>query len=327
MSAVDRARYLELKSQLDFRRSFAVTAAMIGVDVGLLAGGLWLVASGSTLYFLLAQPIFATLFFRSFGLLHEAGHGNCSSKRWLNTLTGSWASVWCFTPFYPWRDLHQKHHVWSGNADKDPTMRNLAKWRRAGRVPWPVRFGWRSWIPLAALAQHIVFWTYPLRLVREDREKLVPSAVAVLLLPVAYGGLYLAAPALFHPRNFALAFALYLVVEELVNVPHHVDLCTFDRRLALWEQAGATRSCYYPPGISEFFVLNFNFHVEHHFFPSLPWYRLRGARRLVKQALGDAYREAIGIRWNLAHRGAPFEDVVLGATDGQRNGLWTRTVP
>jgi fatty acid desaturase len=309
---VAREAYGRIKATLDFRRHYGVTAAMLAIDIALLGLGVSLVDRDSTLAFLLAQPIFATVFFRSFGLLHEAGHGNCSSKRWLNDLTGHWASILCFTPFLPWRDLHQKHHVWAGNAARDPTMRNLKVWREAGKVPWLVRFGWRSWIPLAALAQHVVFWSYPFRLVREDRSKLLPSAFSVLLLPAAYAAAYLAAPALFHPANFAPAFLIYLVAEELVNIPHHVDLCTFDGRLPLWAQAAATRSCYYPVGLSEFFVLNFNFHTEHHFFPSLPWYRLRRARPLVKAALGNAYHEAIGIRWNLAHRSESIERAVFG---------------
>lgn len=309
---MDRATYLRLKARLDFRRSYLVTLAMIGVDLGLFALGLWMIARGGTGWFLAAQPIFATVFFRSFGLLHEAGHGNCSSRRWLNSLTGHYASILCFIPFFPWKDLHQKHHVWAGNADRDPTMRNLKVWRDAGRVPWLVRFGWRSWVPLAALAQHVVFLAYPLRLVREDRSKIPEAAFSVLVLPLAYAGFYVVAPALFHPLNFAPALVLYLVAEELVNLPHHADLCTWPGRLPLWEQGKATRSCYYPPGVSEFFVLNFNFHTEHHFFPSLPWYRLRAARRLVKEALGAGYREAIGVAWNVNNRGADLQRLVAG---------------
>lgn len=307
-----RDAYLRIKAELDFERRYGITAAMLAIDVLLFAGGLWLVDRGAMWSFLVAQLMFATVFFRSFGLLHEAGHGNCSSQRWLNDLTGHWASIFCFTPFLPWRDLHQKHHVWTGNAARDPTMRNLRVWRSAGKVPLLVRLGWRTWIPLAAFAQHLVFWSYPFRLVREDRSKLLPNVCSVLLLPVAYATAYVAAPTLFLPVNFAIAFLLYLIVEELVNVPHHIDLCTFDGRLPLWAQAAATRSCYYPVGLSEFFVLNFNFHTEHHFFPSLPWHRLRRARPLLKAALGDAYHEAIGIAWNLANRGVSIERAVLG---------------
>jgi fatty acid desaturase len=81
-----------------------------------------------------------------------------------------------------------------------------------------------------------------------------------------------------------------------------VDRPTTDRKLPLWEQAHSTRSCYYPRGISEFLVLNFNFHIEHHLFPTLPWYRLRRARALVKPVLGDGYTEEVGVTWNLRRR-------------------------
>ena len=63
-------------------------------------------------------------------------------------------------------------------------------------------------------------------------------------------------------------------------------------------------------------VLNFNFHTEHHFFPSLPWYRLRAARKLVREALGAEYREAIGIAWNLRNRGSDLQSLLTGGWPG-----------
>jgi omega-6 fatty acid desaturase (delta-12 desaturase) len=72
--------------------------------------------------------------------------------------------------------------------------------------------------------------------------------------------------------------------------------------LPVWQQHMPTRTCDYPRGLSELLVLNFNFHVEHHVFPTLPWYRLRSARTLLKPALGTDYREAHGLRWHIQQR-------------------------
>jgi fatty acid desaturase len=202
--------------------------------------------------------------------------------------------------------------VWSGTADKDPTARNVLRWRTQKRLPWIVRAAWRTWIPLSALAQHFVFWSYPLVLLRESREKMRECLISVLLLPVTYLALYLLWPEVFHPRNFALAFVIYLFAEELVNAPHHLDLVHFHERLPLWEQWRAARSCYYPPLVSELLVLNFNFHVEHHLYPALPWYRLRRARRLVRPAVGDGYHESTGISWNLTNRSRDIQRMIIG---------------
>jgi acyl-lipid omega-6 desaturase (Delta-12 desaturase) len=62
--------------------------------------------------------------------------------------------------------------------------------------------------------------------------------------------------------------------------------------------------------VSELLVLNFNFHVEHHLFPSLPWYRLRKARRLVTAALAASYQECIGISWNLGNRTRSIDTII-----------------
>jgi fatty acid desaturase len=124
--------------------------------------------------------------------------------------------------------------------------------------------------------------------------------------------LWLVAPDVVAPSNWLLAVLLFLITEEVVNLPHHFDVSTFDGKLPIWEQYRATRSCYYPPVISELLVLNFNFHTEHHLFPSLPWYRLRGARSLLKQALGSRYQEAVGVEWNVQQRKRDLRAVVQG---------------
>ena len=57
--------------------------------------------------------------------------------------------------------------------------------------------------------------------------------------------------------------------------------------------------------------MKFNFHIEHHFFPSLPWFRLRRASHLLKQDLGDAYNESLGFDWSLENRKKDPEQVFL----------------
>lgn len=308
---ITREQYGALKSQLEFGGGLLASCAVLLLDLGLLFAWFALLEQGSTPAYLLSQLLLAIVFFHNFCLLHEAGHGSCSRKPWVNTLIGHYASVLCFLPFFPWRHFHQLHHVWAGNPDKDPTGKNVRKWRAAGRVPWIIRACWRSWIPLAALSQHFVYWAYPLTLLKEDRALVIRCAVSVAVLPLSYFGLYWLAPDLFRAGNVALAFVLYLFAAELVNVPHHVDQFRFSERLALWDQWKASRSCYYPVLISELLVLNFNFHVEHHMFPALPWFRLRKARTLVRAALGSNYQEAVGVRWNLQNRSRDMESLLL----------------
>lgn len=307
---MNREAYSAIKGQLDFRDDGWSSLAIIALDAGLLAAWWVLLQDGGVLAYVASQLLLALVMFHGFCLVHEAGHGNCSRKRWVNTLIGHYASVFCALPFFPWKHIHARHHVWAGNPDKDPSNDSVRRWRAKGRVPWIVRASWRTWLPLAAFSQMVVFWTYPIRLLREDREEIPRALFSVLFLPAAYATLYFVAPDIFQLRHFALGFLIYLFANELVNVPHHADLIAFSDRLPLWNQWQATRSCYYPLFVSELLVLNFNFHIEHHLFPALPWFRLRKARTLIRAALGDSYREAIGIRWNLANRGRDIESVL-----------------
>ena len=54
------------------------------------------------------------------------------------------------------------------------------------------------------------------------------------------------------------------------------------------------------------------FNVEDHLFPTLPWYRLRGARDMVRPALGAGYHQSRSIHWMLDRRRRPAEAVFLG---------------
>jgi omega-6 fatty acid desaturase (delta-12 desaturase) len=312
-----KAEYLALKRALMVRPRTSVNLGVLVSIAGLGTLALWL-AGRSWGEFFVAQLLLATVFFQAFALLHECAHGSASSRAWVNVVVGHAASVVCGLPFYPWRAIHQQHHLWTGNVDRDPSLASVRRWRKAGGVPAIVRWSWRSWIPMAALLQHVVFLTYPLRLARAasaqsaaDRRQLLRCALSVAFLLLAYPLLFRLAGQYLHPGRWWLGVVIYLVAEELVNLPHHLGMPTTDARLPPWEQWRATRSCRYPWGVSEFFVLNFNFHTEHHLFPGLPWYRLRHARQLVRARLGQRYREEIGIGWNLRHRGADMDAVVL----------------
>jgi fatty acid desaturase len=305
-----QAQYTAIKAKLNFERQYAVTLGLIAFDAALIGGAVKLLQMPGWGAYVASQVLLALVFFHGFALLHEAGHGNVSSSRTLNHLTGLYASILCCMPFFPWVYIHQQHHVWVGNVDRDPTAANLKRWREKGSLPWLLKAAWRTWIPLGALAQHVVFLTYPLK-IRGDKSKLWPSVGSVLLILSSYWALCHWVPSFMQLRSFALSVPLYLCAEELVNFPHHSDLHHFSARLPLWDQWKASRSCHYPWLVSELLWLNFNYHTEHHLYPSLPWYRLRGARQNVKAALKSDYHESIGITWNLERRRQDIEKLLL----------------
>lgn len=324
---LSKQEYLQLRAALTFEPSVLPTVAILIMDGCALWAATHLLQSPGILAYLGSQLLLAMVYFNMFVVLHECGHGSVSKSRLLNVILGHIASVFCAIPFYPWRYIHQKHHAFAGCIDHDPVLSSIRGWKYDG-VPPIVRFGWRSWVPLAALAQQTVYWRYPLVMRRSgelSRTKLIRCTASIAWLFVAYACLATFGGELVSFANLWLSVVLFLGIVELVNIPHHTDVSTFDARLPVWEQYKATRSCYYPRGCSELLVLNFNFHTEHHLFPTLPWFRLRRARDLVRQRLGGSYREAVGIGWNLENRQRDLQSIVANvriteADDSSRAG-------
>jgi omega-6 fatty acid desaturase (delta-12 desaturase) len=308
-----KSTYLELQSQLDHEPSNAMAFVTVCGNAAFLAAGVWLMQQPSWVAFAASQVVLAIAFFQAFAILHDCGHGSFCADRRVELLVGHWCSLFCFQPFYSWKYIHQEHHAFAGTPDKDPSLRTLHRWRRTGHVPTLARFAWRSWVPLVGAAQHLVYWLYPLVLrKRGERRKVARCLASVLFSLLGYAAIASAAIAgLVETVNVLPAILLYLLLAELVNLPHHMDLPSSPRPLRLWEQWRVSRSCYYPRIVSEIGVLNFNFHTEHHLFPKLPWYRLRSARSLVKRALSTSYNESVGITWNLENRTRPLEEVAL----------------
>ncbi len=312
-----KAQYFHLRSELAFHRHLAVTLGVIAFDVALLVFAITGIRRGpQSSLFWVAQVLLALLYFHNFALLHEAGHGNVHSGRHLNTWIGHYASLFCFLPFFPWKYIHHEHHTWTGNLDRDPTLYQVKKMKREGRVPWIVRFAWRSWIPFGGLLQHTVFWLYPLRSWREGRLSAFQqrrSLFSVVFLAVAYLLLAAFGPAWLTFSRVWPSLVIYLIAVELVNFPHHIDMPVVshpDHKLPPWEQHQTTRSCNY--GIfSGLLVLNFNLHTEHHLYPTLPWYRLTSVRDQLKPVLAEEYHEVPGLAWNLENRTCDPEQIML----------------
>jgi fatty acid desaturase len=322
-ASLSKADYDSLRAELSFTPSAVLSTLTLVVHLGLLALGLHLLMRGDVVSYLAAQLLLPIVFFQAFSLLHDCGHGSFARARGWSTFVGHFASVLCFMPYFPWKYIHTEHHVWAGNVERDPGLALVRRARDTQKLPWLLAAAWRTWLPLGGFAQHIVYWSYPLRARGSGKLQAAQRwrcAASVALLIVAYVGLPLALPSLFTLRNFAPAIFLYLMLVELVNVPHHVGLTGYQDKLPLWKQHLPTRSCNYPPIVSELLVLNFNFHIEHHLFPTLPWYRLRSAHHRVRAKLATNYREARGIDWHVASRRQHLIDVMSVTRPREREG-------
>ncbi len=304
-AAFTKDEYEAIRAQLTFRPSILAALLTLTLNAVLLALAVHLISGHAPLGYVAAQLLLPLVWFQAFSILHDCGHGSFTTNRTANIWIGHYASVLCFLPFFPWKYIHTEHHVWAGNADKDPGLALVRRARATGTLPWLIRAAWRTWVPLGGFAQHIVYWSYPITALRRgalSRDKLLRCVFSVSWLALAYALLAHFFPTIVAVRVLWPAFVLYLFVVELVNIPHHSGLTSVTDRLPLWLQYQSTRTCDYPPIVSELLALNFNLHIEHHLFPNLPWYRLRAARRLLRPALGARYRETHSIGWHIEQR-------------------------
>jgi omega-6 fatty acid desaturase (delta-12 desaturase) len=71
---------------------------------------LWLAAA--------TLPFIVLLNVRSFGLMHECGHGSLFRSHWLNRTVGFALGILSGMPQYVWSQHHNYHHAHNGNWDK-----------------------------------------------------------------------------------------------------------------------------------------------------------------------------------------------------------------
>ena len=302
----------QVRSQLDFSKRAYLWVGQILLDVVLAIGIGSALHSRTTSGIVLATLLAPVLYFNSFALMHEAVHRCLTEKLWLNDLLGAVTGTFCFLPYEPWRQMHLEHHLWAGNVERDPVNKLRKDYSPSHtRKNLILSSIWRSWLPILALLQHIVFWTY---LFQYFEKKALHrgrgfSFIASYAIPVVvYGSVIWWGAKYFPLVSLVPGIFLYLVLVEFVNLPHHLDLPTTrgETKLALLEQYLIARSAIYPRWFSRWVLLNFNLHLEHHLFPNLPWHELEKARALVKPILKEKYNETYGSQWLRQHRNQPL---------------------
>ncbi len=289
---MDKKKYLSLRKQVDLKIKNRMLALHLTQDALMVSACAFLLTRmKETGWEYLCIPIFATLMFRNFSLMHEAVHGLISKNKWLNDTVGVIAGGLCLLPYEPWKQIHLEHHYWSGNVEKDPVMaliRTFPHWDK--KLQNSVGFFWKAWIPLLALLQYAVFWWHSsLKFLKNYTSfKLLTSVFFPIALTTV---LCLALGSHQVLTLLTPSVILYLLAVEVVNFPHHIGLpyVDEDHHLPAWEQHITARSCVYPKWLSQFIVLNFNYHIEHHMFPDAPWYYLDQLHKLVSADLKEQY--------------------------------------
>lgn len=303
-------QFSRLRSTLKFEPNRASLVGLILTDSVIIGGIVTLILWGENWALLTAAPLIAVVCFRAFSAMHEATHGALDKNRRLNDVLGVlWGAI-CFLPYAQWRTGHLEHHLWAGNIERDPVMKLCIYVRRGGKLPVIVEWAWKVWVPVLSILQQSVFWYNCALLVRKSPTVLnVASVLAPLFLwtgaMIGFG---------LNATLLALLPGIvgYLVLIEIVNFPHHLELPQKEgkTRLAPMHQFEIARSCSYPRWFERWVLLNFNYHVEHHLFPTLPWGELRATHLILKAELGSKYNFEPGFTWIIRNRHRKLADVL-----------------
>lgn len=193
--------------------------------------------------------------------LHDATHRSASSSPFVNELIGN-LSAFLLVPGFTtslYRFLHLEHHRWTGEAEKDPDEIFVSGW-------WPFR-------PLIWCFADIqwVIWYFKRRQSRPAAEQ--RTYWAGLGFSALWHALWLTSP-------FAWEFFILWMLPQRLGLGLVVYLFAYIQHPEGIEQKDnpfqATRLIF-GGEVSRYLMLGQNQHLMHHLFPSVPYYRYKGA--------------------------------------------------
>jgi acyl-lipid omega-6 desaturase (Delta-12 desaturase) len=307
---MDKRTYVEIRGQLKFEKSNKYIFRHVMGDLALLAVAGFLVHQGIC-GGALASVSLAVFMFRSFSMMHEAVHDTIHNRRQVNKWLGHIYGVCSFLPFSQWKEIHVRHHTWAGNLDLDPTMKIIKMFRDTGAKPTALQeFAWRWWLPYLAFRQQIVFWQKSFENLNRRQTQTVSAELCGMIVYIVI------CAGVFGLGVTLGAMLLNLILIELINFPHHMGLEQGggQDKLVPMEQYRIARSVVYKNWFSRFALLNFNYHVEHHLFPTLPWHQLEHAHILLRSSLGDKFNLSYGNGWLKDSRKMTFLEVLQRST-------------
>lgn len=231
------------------------------------------VLSSTTPGWLPGQIILGISFWRSFAILHAAGHRAFFPGTFMNAVTGILCSVFCFIPFYTWKDIHEAHHVWTGWIDLDPTtselQNELPRWKKA-----ILNFCWKYWIPVISI--HYILTVFILPTKRRHYKNSLLSFLSILLVIGIHT--WLASSDFSYLRYFGLSSFVYLNMGDISLLTQHVHLpldhshgSKVKPKLPR-EQDQYSHTMILPDHVTRWIACGFNYHSLHHLFPKLPYY-------------------------------------------------------
>lgn len=289
---VDRKAFKQL-----IRRSDAVALRHFGLWLGLLAvSGVVAFLTWGTWWAVPAFAVYGVLYSAADHRHHELSHGTPFKTRWLNDALFHLCAFMTLREGCYYRWSHTRHHTHTLIVGKDPEIAAPRPPDLVGiasdllfikdGITWLGRILRNATGDITEDGKHFVPEDQRAKVIRAARIYLAIIA-AVILACVAAGSIL---PAMFVvlPRFYG-GF-----LSQLFNLTQHagLDEDVYDHRLN-------TRTVILNPAFS-FLYINMNYHIEHHMFPMVPFYRLPELHEMIKDqcprpyhGLWQAYREIV----------------------------------
>jgi fatty acid desaturase len=248
---------------------YAVCGWLIMQWQGIQDGGPWIALACLPLYLVAAASLHGISLFT-----HEAVHGVLSDNRAVNRALGIACALPVLQNFSAYKVLHLRHHKHLGHEGDPDHYDNYTQWT------WLVFT--MHWVRLI-IGYPIYIVMIPILGFRQgnasDKRWILFESLLLLGL-VAAAVVTVPATILLHVWLIPM-----LIINTLVNIrgmSQHTFLEEPD------DPVQGTRSILTNP-ITEFFMCNENYHLEHHLFPRVPWYNLKRLHGAVREQLTDRH--------------------------------------
>ncbi|MGK3984325.1 fatty acid desaturase [Sorangium sp. So ce136] len=194
--------------------------------------------------------------FAAFTVMHDASHNAVSRVRWLNSLLGHASASLLFLTFVHFKNVHLRHHRFTGDPARDPD-------RFTGEGPsWMLPLRWATADVHYALAYEAPEGGMSKRDARETWLSL--AVVAAIALGLCLSG---------HAVDFVLFWLLPARV-MLFWLAYSFDYVPHQRPHCRSRDESPYRASFVVGGRAmTVLMLCQNYHLVHHLYPSVPFYR------------------------------------------------------
>ncbi|KAJ4725570.1 Omega-3 fatty acid desaturase [Melia azedarach] len=245
-----------------------------------------------------------TMFWATFVLGHDCGHGSFSDSPALNSLVGHILHSAILVPYNGWRISHRTHHQNHGNVENDESWVPLPEkiYKKLDSSTRTLRFS----LPFPMLAYPLYLWyrspgkdgshfnPYSNLFSPSERKSVVISTASwtsMLLLLVYLSFVFGPIQML---KLYGVPYMIFVMWLDFVTYLHHHG---HEQKLPWYRGKewsylrGGLTTVDRDYGIFNNIHHDIGTHVIHHLFPQIPHYHLVEATKAAKPVLGKYYRE------------------------------------